>query len=127
MGLAFWLYITDFIANVSALFCVTWLVYLAIIGIFGFIWCLSESDETMELMSKFIKTLMSYIWIPLLAIVLSVFVPAQRTMYLMLGSSYLSQTNLPEKVSKVLDLKLDSVIDELNKDKVIKVQVGDGK
>ncbi len=39
--------------------------------------------------------------------------PAKNTMYLMMAASYLQESNLPAKVSKALELKLDKYIDEL--------------
>lgn len=129
MGLAFWLYITDFISNIDVCCGMVWIIYLLVLGMFSFTWGASESNETIKLMSNLIKKTLKLWWIPILALAFSIFIPNKRTVYLMLGASYLSQSNLPSKVSQILDLKLDNIIGELNKDnvKIIKVQVKDDK
>jgi len=46
--------------------------------------------------------------------VFSCFFPQKHTMYMMLGASYLKDSNLPSKVSQALELKLDDYIHELS-------------
>jgi hypothetical protein len=115
MGLTFWLYITDFFSNINDFCGITWFVYIFVLGLFMVVWGTSDDDETMELMSKFIKKMLRFSWIPILFIFISVFIPSQRTMYLMIGSTYLSKSDLPSKVSQVLELKLDDIIADMNK------------
>lgn len=122
MGLALWLYLTDFIGNIDGLCIFVIIIYIVLLPVIAIV----EHDDDE---SKGLHCILRKWWIPVLAIFISVFIPAQRTMYLMLGASYLSQSKVPDKVSKVLDLKLDSIISDLTKDNAKKIveQVKDEK
>jgi hypothetical protein len=50
-------------------------------------------------------------------LILLVPVPSKSSMYLMLGTAYLQESNLPKKVSQALELKLDEYINELTQNK----------
>jgi hypothetical protein len=64
------------------------------------------------------KYIYKRIWIMIIVFLIVIITPTKQTMYLMLGSSYLSQSNIPAKVSAALELKLDDVIQKLkDKDK----------
>jgi len=51
-----------------------------------------------------------YIWMPLLALLIFAFIPSQKTMYMMVGTKYLKQSKLPEKIELVLQKKLDELL-----------------
>lgn len=122
MGLAFWLYITDFVGNIDGLCLIVSVSYVILLVI---VFIGDDADKDYKVLEYFFKKW----WILAIAIGISVFIPAQRTMYLMLGASYLSQSNVPDKVSKILDLKLDSIMADLTKasEKKIVVHVKDDK
>lgn len=119
MGLTGWLYLTDIVHNVNAIFGIIFVVFAVFNIILFFIWFIAIASG--EEFSDFIGNLLKNIWrkwffIGLFFVTL-IITPSQRTMYLMLGSSFLSQSNLPAKVTQVLELKLDDVIKELSEKK----------
>lgn len=45
-----------------------------------------------------------------------IFIPSERTIYLMMGANYLQKSNIPNKVEKIIDKKLDFYLQELTID-----------
>lgn len=119
MKLALFLYLTDFFGNLSIMSFLLPLVYFIAITILFFgvvLTCDSYSKCENNLIQIVLKKFVSKWWIVVLAIIICIGVPAQRTMYLILGSIYLSESNLPAKVSQALELKLDDIIKEMKSD-----------
>lgn len=127
MGLAFWLYAVDFISNIDSVFFFILFSYITLLVIFGLVWLAVDVKEYQEALYLLIKKIVFKWWVAIIVLFLSVFIPNQKTMYMMLGASYLSQSNLPEKVSKILDSKLDNVLEEMNdlRKKKVVLQVKD--
>jgi hypothetical protein len=120
MKLALFLYLTDLVGNIDTITSICFIIYggLALIG--GFAFCITTDSwmrEEHECVKELLKRLTSKWWIFPIALSISVVLPTKRTMHLMLGSVYLSNSNLPSKVSQALELKLDDIIDELKHDK----------
>lgn len=125
MSITLLLYLVELLHNVDEFSGWVFLIFGLSLGLLSFGWMFSKdmcSTETNGIISGLIKKLWKNSWVLVVAIVISIFVPSQKTMYLMLGTSYLSSTKLPTKVEQALELKLDSVIDELRHDKINKKQ-----
>lgn len=118
MNLATVLYLVDFIHNLDGIIGIVILFYLLALIPLLFMWLAVEDDprdSKFSLLQTYKKFILNKAWVLITAIFLSVVIPTEKTMYLMLGSVYLSKSNLPAKVSQALELKLDDVIKELKK------------
>jgi hypothetical protein len=115
MSLAMWLYAVDVLCNFSIAMGVTFAVFA--VGLFIFILVtFFHYDIDKKVFDNCIsvwKRMAKKSWIAVLWLLVMVALPSQKTMYLMLGTAYLSQTNLPANVQKALELKLDDVIADL--------------
>lgn len=119
MQLALFLYLTDFIGNVDRVLSFIMVAYPIILLGFGFAWVLTNDGYIEDAHASVVKTqtqVHKKWWVWGLSILLAVAIPTQRTMYLMLGSIYLSESKIPAKVATALELKLDDIIKELKED-----------
>lgn len=120
MGLAFWLYVIDLLDNMKGT-----MIFFMILYAFSMIIALimyfhddhDEHDTMMVSIRKYYKAIFNKFWAFVLMVIIAVFIPDKSTIYMMLGSSYLSQSNLSSKVSQALELKLDDIIKDLKKEK----------
>lgn len=116
MTLSAWLYIVDVLNSINNMAVIFFIV--SGVGLFAFGFAstatIYSSEDWIEWRKK-VKKYSKLIWIPILSLLFFVFLPSEKTMYLMLGSSYLSSTGIPTKVQKALELKLDDVIKDLSK------------
>jgi|SRR6185503_9549953 len=113
MNLVSWLYLTDILHSFDCFLGIVIFttIVLFCISIVTFI-NLDNSKEDEQVEQIILKSYKKW-WVFALIVILDLFIPSQKTMYLMLGSSFLSQSNLPSKVSQVLELKLDDIIKDL--------------
>lgn len=111
------LYWTDILGNVGeisnviiilgiAFFCVLSIIYIAL---------MDDKYEIKKL--ELFKRILKKWWVLILCFVMYAATPSRTTMYLMLGTTYLEQSNLPSKVSETLELKLDEYIKQLKEAK----------
>jgi hypothetical protein len=118
MSLAWCLYLVDVIASfdcITSLFCVGLCMGFAFLLIGWFITLQDGLEDCNKVLSNTFARLYRKSWLIALIFILNVAVPTKQTMYLMIGSAFLSQSNIPTKVSQALELKLDDVIKELSK------------
>lgn len=118
MSLAFFLYLIDVLNNVDDICEVIFIPYFlgfSMVLISTFLTTGGFYDDFPEGVKDTINSFKKHIWIPIIALLISIIIPTQNTMYMMLGASYLQTSNLPAKVSEALDLKLDAVIADLKK------------
>jgi len=113
------LYLVDVISSlnrftygISGLGIITLLVALV-----GKIFCQDEYIDRRHTFEPLWTSILKKWPVVLVASILTIFIPQETTMYLMLGASYLQESNLPSKVSAALELKLDGYIDELKNGK----------
>lgn len=112
--LVFWLYLIDLISNLeTVLGIITAFSGIGLIILFiGYCIFSTYPDEN----EKKILNNISHAKKPLFIIFLiSIFIaalfPSKTTMYTMAGSHYLNKTDIPDKVIKILNNKLDDIID----------------
>lgn len=116
MSVAIWIYIIEVVNNFNAGLNVIFGFLIATLFIYAIISFFVQGDE--DLRESMLK---SWVWISkktyILVIVFCVLciVPSKTSMYLMLGSAYLKDTNVPAKVYEALNLKLDNVINDMRK------------
>ena len=73
-----------------------------------------EEEGILPSKAKFLKGII----IAILGVgIFSCFIPSQLTMYSMVGVKYLSDTQIPEKVTKLVNMKLDEYISAQTKEK----------
>lgn len=118
MTLAQVLYLTSVIENLNSIICIFVFFYIIGSAILAFVYgVMTVSGDEREGIEKFIKYYYGKLWIFIICLIITILTPSKNTMYLMLGATYLQQSNLPTKVSEVLDLKLDDVIKQLKEKK----------
>lgn len=120
MLIAFLIYLINVFESMQKLACIFLIIGVCLIGI-GFLFCVFSNcldDEIDKKVAKKIIKFSSIFFIVLSLIV--VFVPRSETMYLMigayLGSKVVEDPEVSEKLSKVykiINLKLDEVLDDL--------------
>ena len=112
MNLSTAIYLTELVDNINKSLTILFaLGILAILISIPIYLCAVDADE-LEI-SKITKKILKKYWVLILMLVISAPIPSKNAMYLMLGSSYLEQSNIPTKVSQALELKLDDYIKEL--------------
>jgi hypothetical protein len=118
MTLSSVLYLTDVISSIDNVLGTIQFIYMLSIVVCLFIYIMSSfiENEPSEMAKKILTLLYKKLWLFLIILSVQVLIPTKQTMYLMLGANYLQQSNLPGKVSEVLELKLDDIIKQL-KDK----------
>lgn len=120
MTLAQILYLTEVVSNVGCVIGFIVLIFGISTVILSFIWGLTTSMDGYSedsILTVILKKIFSKSWVIGLCLLVGTAIPSKETMYLMLGATYLQQSNLPTKVSEVLDLKLDDVIKQLKEKK----------
>lgn len=112
MSLVTALYMIDLISRVNiGLRILTFLVGLILFICFIAYFHIEKEDFKVKLAKKLAKKLV----IAFLCLVIAIFfIPSERTVYLMASSHYMTQTGIPEKVLKVLNEKLDKIIETSN-------------
>lgn len=122
MSLSLILYWINVLANIDTFMKNFFYISLIYLIISGFITLLnrdiSKGNEASILIQKqwFLNPLKYYFWIPCLLLLISAFIPSQKTMYLMIGSEYLKNSAIPTKVEIILNKKLDEYISDKPKD-----------
>ena len=105
----------DSLTFVTAVIVVVFLVSLVPCGIIVAN-CLEDYSDQTRLRKAVAWYLRRAVIVFIPALILLVLVPSERTMYLMMGSHYLSQSGIPSKVEAVLSKKLDEyLVDEPKK------------
>lgn len=97
MPIELFLYLVDLI---SSIFCTLIITCFCLVsaGLFVFF----NMDDI-----RLVKKIFIYFFLILL---IDTFLPSERTMYLMLGAHYLKKTNIPNKVEKIINKKLDDYL-----------------
>lgn len=76
----------------------------------------SSGEKEQEIIVSMITSAKRIVYLPILALLITIFIPGETTMYMMMGSSYLSNSQIPSQVSEILNLKLADVIKNLKKE-----------
>lgn len=110
MSIEWLLYLIDLVSHLCC-FMVT-ILAIAIIGTFvSFVaWQIDfnySSEESIELRDKRIKTCATVFFI---ASIVCVSIPSEKTMYAIALAHYSKQSDIPSKVLKAIEVKLDDII-----------------
>lgn len=121
MNLTLALYLTDVLISINNIFGFIFIIFMVFTITLSIAFMATRdnySQEENDIPLSLFKEIYKKLWVIILCIIPILLIPSKTTMYLMLGSSYLSQTNIPSQVSETLNLKLTDIIEELkNKDK----------
>ena len=121
MNLTLALYLTDVLISINNIFGFIFIIFMVFTITLSIAFMATRdnySQEENDIPLSLFKEIYKKLWVIILCIIPILLIPSKTTMYLMLGSNYLSQTNIPSKVSEALNLKLTDIIEELkNKDK----------
>lgn len=117
MSITLALYFIEILNNVSCIasiiFFTSLVLFLICIGCESVLRNDVPKEEDFELSKLLIKK-----WkLSLFLLVLLMIIPCKSTMYLMLGTNYLDNSELPSKVKEALTLKIDNIISELKDSK----------
>lgn len=113
------LYFTELSSRISNTISTICILYFVALFLIGFIWCISNDGYQEEMHAnadKAIKSFISKIWIIITGLVIVCIIPSKTTMYLMVGSNYLAQSNIPSQVSEIINYKLKDILAELKKE-----------
>ncbi len=119
MSITVMIYLIEVLNGINELFFILFVIGLPIIGISSLIYASLISDHPDDpLLLNAIYILKKY-WILIIVVVITILIPSKKSMYLMLGSKYISQSSVPTKVEKAITLKIDEYI--LDMEKTLKV------
>lgn len=116
MSIEWFIYFADILPNIGGFLgfiCGVGMLVLAVVSGFMATYA-SDNDEpifSFLRQNKVFKILAALIFCGFLSLIF----PSQKTMYLMLGSHYLKNSNMPAKIEQVLNKKLDEYLDEEKK------------
>src|SRR5882724_6822524 len=103
MNVSIILYLIDFLSHLRGICGFIILLFLIVLAILLFI-LLCTIDDYNETTHKRAKEHTRYVykksWILIIAVLIFVLLPAKTTMYMMIGSEYLSRSNIPVKVQQ---------------------------
>lgn len=119
MSLSALLYLTELLSNINGTLRVIIAIYVVACVIAGFFWCISNdgySHSAHETSDKIIKSFFKKSWIVIICLAIQIIIPSKTTMYMMLASNYLSNSNIPSQVNEILTLKLSDIIKDLKKE-----------
>lgn len=112
MSIELVLYLIDIFQSINGFAIVGLIFYLfvtiIIIGMHHF----AYYDYEKEKATYFLNILKNKLWIVFLSIFLCIFIPSQKTMYLMLGANFLKNSSLPSKVEMAIEKKIDEYLVE---------------
>lgn len=120
MSLTVLLYLVEVIHSIDCLLSIFTFIYIVILGVSSFGWFVSNdgyNEDKLELFGSILKKVSKKSWIFIICLFLQIIIPTKTAMYMMLGSSYLTDSNIPAQVSEILNLKLNDVLKDLKKNK----------
>lgn len=120
MSLTLLLYIVEILNSLDCLLGFVIVVYTLTMGFLLFGWFVTNDGydkDKHEFIGAILKKVSDKSWIFIICLVLQIIIPTKTTMYMMLGSSYLTDSNIPSQVSEILNLKLNDILTHLKKNK----------
>lgn len=117
MSLAFWLWIASILNGLNFLIGFGFFACI-LLAIFCFVVMANtyDEDEPPHIYKECKKILNKY-WVLILLSITLVLLPDQKTIYLMIGSNYLQNSAIPTKVVNILNMKIDDIMQDMQKDK----------
>lgn len=109
-------YLISVVQSLSV-FLIVLTIAIGILLVILIISCFVDYDINSEINPSKIKFLKILIASLLTVSIINCIVPDKLTMYSMVGIKYLSSTQVPEKVMKLVNMKLDEYIESQTKDK----------
>lgn len=115
MNITLIFYIIDLLSSIDCVLITSIFIIICFVVVLFIKICAYDymDDEEKNSIYKYIKSLFISIFI---LIPLSVLIPSKESMYMMLSTSYLTNNHIPEKVSEIINYKLDSILKDMKKD-----------
>lgn len=107
------IYLIDVISSLDSInaFILFLVISIGIFFIIAFLFSWFHEDEENNIIKKIPnKIFYRYFILLFFTMFLGVFLPSEKTMYLMIGSHYLSKTEIPFKIEAVINKKLDELL-----------------
>jgi len=116
MSLSAWLYLINIVINVEVIMTIIFSIFLVFIFVIGVIKLATLDDPECSVSivtTNVLRQLIKRWYFVLAFLFFFCLIPRESTMYLMLGSNYLSNSGIPPKVSQALNYKLDDILADL--------------
>lgn len=120
MSLTLLLYLVEISHSIDCLLGFFTVIYILMIGFLSLGWFVSNdgyNEDKNELFGSILKKVSKKSWIFIICLFLQIIIPTKTAMYMMLGSGYLTDSNIPSQVSEILNLKLNNILTDLKKNK----------
>lgn len=109
------LYIINVIVNIDVFLAITFITFVSYI-ICSICFSYSKTDhfdETEKLIfNDKIKINIKLLFMAFIILFINCFIPSEKTMYLMLSTKYIKNTDIPSKVLTIINNKLDKYIED---------------
>lgn len=113
MNIELFLYLIDILNGIRLVLYIA-LIFSTIIYILH-VFFSSHKEDNRESLKKTLKYGNKIKWYYIIMLIFYLLIPSQKTMYLMMGSHYLKNSQIPSKVEMVLNKKLDEYLIEKEK------------
>lgn len=109
MSVILFLYLADMFNNLSGICCIALFIALITLAVLSFMSlnCTGDRDYEKEARARVNKLIRLFLKILVPLVLVVIFVPDAKTMYLMMGAEYLNKSDIPVKVEKIINNKLD--------------------
>ena len=104
MGITEFLYLANLADNIRFL-CAGFLILATI-----FVFVAIPICDIENCMPEYLSFIKKYMWTYLIAILLLMFSPSEKTLYLMIGADYFQKSDIPPKIEAALEKKLDEYL-----------------
>lgn len=104
------LYIINILTNLDSFLLVTFGGISIVTLILGVIMCATLEAHDEDDFKKYFKAFKTALFIAISIALISLPIPSTEMMYLMLGANYLNKSEIPTKVERVLNQKLDEYL-----------------
>lgn len=120
MSLTLLLYLVEVAHSIDCLLGFFTVIYVLMLGFLSIGWFVTNDgyeQDKHEIFGSILKKVSKKSWIFIICVCLQIIIPTKTAMYMMLGSSYLTDSNIPSQVSEILNLKLNNILTDLKKNK----------
>jgi hypothetical protein len=120
MTITTWLYLINIVENINIIcgfFFAVLLIFIFVMLITAFFYIDYDikNSTSIDYLIK-LKSIFKLLPYMMLIIGINIIIPDKNTMYMMLGSSYLSRSDVPKKVAEIINYKLEDILTKLKSD-----------
>lgn len=118
MSLSAWLYLVSVAYNIEVILTIIFSIFLVVMFLMCVVKLVTADDPDFGpsiAATKVLNNVWRRWYVVIAFLLLFCLTPDQKTMYLMLGTNYLSTSDIPAKVSQALNYKLDGILVDLKR------------